>query len=338
VETWAENYVKSIVSFDGLCATDHRINGDLSVFLFHHPSLHFHLLLCIFYLKWYFSPMDVTANFPTLDISEFWPEQDSGNNLLYHEIEGKRYIEKAHKHDFFLFMLFEKGRGTHSIDFVDHQVTGKQLHLLFPEQIHKWDLDEETHAHQLMINRGIFETLANSLRFSLILYQNYPVLNLSTEAYGKILYEFESIRSELKGPSILWEIINMRIRLIALMISQEAEMLFNNQTVYQTKPVLFKYRSLIDAHYKKEKLVTFYADQLNISANYLNILCNKHFHVSATALIHERLILEAKRILLTTERPIKAIAFDLGFYDVAYFSKFFKNHTRITPRAFREQI
>ncbi|QNR85663.1 helix-turn-helix domain-containing protein [Pedobacter riviphilus] len=279
--------------------------------------------------------MDVIANFPTLDISEFWPDQDSGNNLLYHEIIGKRSIEKPHKHDFFLFMLFEQGSGIHTIDFIDHQVTGGQLHLLFPEQIHKWELGEETHAHQLMISRSIFETLANSLRFSLILYQNYPVINLSADAYEKILYEFRSIRSELAKPAILWEIINARIRLIALMVSEEAQTLFNNQTVYQTKPVLFKYRSLIDMHYKKEKLVAFYADQLNISANYLNMLCKRHFHVSATALIHERLILEAKRVLLTTERPIKAIAFDLGFYDVAYFSKFFKNQTRITPRAFR---
>jgi AraC family transcriptional activator of pobA len=280
--------------------------------------------------------MDLIANFPTLDISEFWPEQNSGNNLLYHEIFGKRHIEKPHKHDFFLFMLFEQGRGTHTIDFVDHQVKDKQLHLLFPEQIHKWDLLDETHAHQLMISRSVFETLANSLRFSLMLYQNYPVINLSAEAYEKILYEFRHIKSELANTTVLWEIIHARIRLIALMISQEAEAIFNNQTVYQTKPVLFKYLSLIDTYYKKEKLVAFYADQLNISPNYLNILCKKHFHVSATSLIHERLILEAKRILLTTERPIKAIAFDLGFYDVAYFSKFFKNQTRLTPRAFRE--
>jgi len=281
--------------------------------------------------------MDVIANFPTLNISEFWPNQDAGNSLLYHEIIGERYIEKPHKHDFFLFMLFEEGSGTHSIDFINHQVKSKQLHLLFPEQIHKWKLGEETHAHQLMISKSVFETLANSLRFSLILYQNDPVINLSAEAYDKILYEFLCVSAELKKTETLWEIINARVRLIALLISQEAETLFNNQTVYQTKPVLFKYRSLIDHYYKKEKQVAFYADRLNISANYLNILCKKHFHVSATALIHERLVLEAKRILLTTEMPIKEIAFDLGFYDVAYFSKFFKNQTQITPRKFRGQ-
>lgn len=281
--------------------------------------------------------MDAITNFPTLDISEFWPKQGAGNNLLYHEIIGKRHIEKPHKHDFFLFMLFEEGSGTHSIDFIDHQVKGKQLHLLFPEQIHKWKLNEDTHAHQLMIGREIFETLANSLRFSLILYQNDPVISLSNEAYQNILYEFQHIKNELAKPDILWEIVQARTKLIALMISQEAETIFNHQTVYQTKPLLFKYRSLIDIHYKTEKLVAFYADRLNISANYLNILCKRYFNASATALIHERLILEAKRILLTTEKPIKVIAFDLGFYDVAYFSKFFKKQTQITPHAFRAQ-
>lgn len=228
--------------------------------------------------------MDAISDFPTLDISEFWPSQNAGNNLLYHEIIGKRHIEKPHKHDFFLFMLFEEGSGPHSIDFIDYQVTGKQLHLLFPEQIHKWDLLENTHAHQLMISRKIFETLANALRFSLILYQNDPVINLSTEAYQNILQEFRQIKKELVKPVVLWEMIHTRIKLIALMVSQEAEIIFNQQTVYQTKPILFKYRSLIDSHYKTEKLVAFYADQLNISANYLNILCKKHFNVSATAI------------------------------------------------------
>jgi len=282
--------------------------------------------------------MDAITNFPTLDISEFWPNQNAGDNLLYHEIIGKRHIEKPHKHDFFLFMLFEQGSGIHNIDFIDYQVAGKQLHLLFPEQVHKWGLGENTHAHQLMISRSIFENLASSLRFSLILYQNEPVINLSAAAYQNILYEFRHIKDELAKPDVLWEIIHARTKLIALMLSQEAETVFNNQTVYQSKPLLFKYRSLIDIHFKNEKLVAFYANQLNISANYLNILCTRHFNASATALIHERLILEAKRILLTTEKPIKTIAFDLGFYDVAYFSKFFKKHTQITPHVFRGQV
>ncbi|MDN3548189.1 AraC family transcriptional regulator [Mucilaginibacter aquaedulcis] len=280
--------------------------------------------------------MDV-PHFPVLDINEFRQGDHSETDFLYHEIIGRRFIEKPHKHDFFLIMLFEFGGGTHTIDFVDHQVADFQLHMLFPEQVHKWDLSEKTHAHQIMISRSEFEAMADSLRFSLILYQNFPVINLGPKAFKKILYEFELIKSELATPAPVPEIISTRIRLIALMVSREAENIFNDLTVYKTKPLLFRYRSLIGIHYKKEKLVAFYADQLNISPNYLNILCKRHFHISATALIHERLILESKRLLLTTETPLKIIAFELGFYDVAYFSKFFKKYTKITPHQFRKQ-
>ena len=282
--------------------------------------------------------MPALPHFPILDINEFSPDQHLGSDLLYHHIEGERHIEKPHKHDFFLFMLFEQGSGSHSIDFLDYPVEQYQLHLLFPEQIHQWKLGANTIAHQIMINRQTFETLANSLRFSLMLYQNYPVIKLSKATFEQILYEIKQVKTELEAANSLAEMITTRLRLIALMISREAESIFNKQTVYQSKPVLFKYLALIDKHYKSEKLVSYYAGQLNISANYLNILCQKHFHVSATALIHERLILEIKRILLTTESPIKAIAFDLGFYDMAYFSKFFKKHTHISPRQFRNHL
>lgn len=281
--------------------------------------------------------MDSVTNFPILDISEFGHSQGTGGDLLYHELNGKRLIEKPHKHDFFLFMLFEDGSGTHTIDFVDYEVSPFQLHMLFPEQIHKWELLENTHAHQLMIGRSIFETLAGSLRFSLVSYQNHPVINLNSEAFREILYEFKRIKTELSKPVILWEIISASLRLAALLISREAETLFADQTIYKATPLLVKYISLIDTHYKTEKLLLFYADHLHISANYLNILCKRHLNVSATSLIHERLILETKRILSTSEKPLKAIAFDLGFYDTAYFSKFFKNRTRMTPRDFREQ-
>lgn len=282
--------------------------------------------------------MDTLKNFPKLDLSEFWQKQDSGEKLLYHEIIGERIINKPHKHDFFLFMLFENGSGYHNIDFVEHKVLPFQLHMLFPEQIHKWDLKSDTHAHQIMINKAVFETLASSLRFSLVLYQNHPVIYLEKAIYEKVLYEFKQVKNELEEKVVLWEIVISRIKLISLMISQEAEKFFDDKSIYKTNPILVKYLSLIENHYKNEKLISFYAEQLNISANYLNILCKKNLNVSATMLIHERLILEMKKMLLTTEKPIKSIAFDLGFFDVPYFSKFFKKYTSITPNEFRKQL
>jgi len=67
------------------------------------------------------------------------------------------------------------------------------------------------------------------------------------------------------------------------------------------------------------------------------VLSNRVLHKSASFLIQERVLLEAKRLLKISDKTIKAIVFDLGFYDNASFSKFFKCHTNMTPSQFKAQ-
>ncbi|WP_316804269.1 helix-turn-helix transcriptional regulator [Pedobacter nototheniae] len=284
--------------------------------------------------------MKTKANIPVLGISEFRIDQEAAtdNSFQYHEIIGSRYIESPHIHDFFLFLLFEKGSGTHTIDFIEYNVEPKQLHLLFPGQVHSWKLGETTNAVQIMVSRRIFETFANALRYDFVLYRKHPVLNLTDETFQRLLYEFQSVRYELNLKPVLLDIISSRCKIIAQMASREAEESFEDLKVYHTKPILIDYLSLIDVHFKAHRSVKFYAEKLNITANYLNILSQKHFHTSATSLIHNRITLEAKRLLLTSKNSVKEIAYALSFYDLAYFSKFFKNQTGIGPREFRTPL
>ncbi|QNL49754.1 helix-turn-helix domain-containing protein [Olivibacter sp. SDN3] len=281
--------------------------------------------------------MKTKDHFPVLDITEFQGNRLSKCDFLYHELHGERHIDKPHKHDFFLFLLFEKGNGIHSIDFVDYILSDHQIHLLFPDQVHRWTFKEGTTGYQLMISRPIFEVFSTSLRFSFIHYRNYPVLDLSPDIFEKLLYEFKAIQQNLNERPVFWDLVHTRSKIIALLVSREAEDRFKDFTVYNTKPQLFKYLSLIDTHFKEEKTVSFYAEKLNITANYLNILCKRHFHVSATSLIQNRVVLEAKRLIQASELSIKEIAFELGFYDHSYFSNFFKTQTGIAPTAFKKQ-
>ncbi|MCD2423608.1 AraC family transcriptional regulator [Niabella pedocola] len=276
--------------------------------------------------------------FPIFGIREFKEQQQSEEDLVYQELHGARIIEKPHKHDFFFFLLFEKGSGVHSIDFIDYQVRPHQLHLLFPDQVHSWRLGKNTSGFQLMISRPVFETFSDALRFSFFLYQHHPVLDLPEPVFKKLLYEFRSIKEELEQAPVQSEIVTLRTRLIAQLASREAERKFEDFEVYHTRPVLLKYQSLVDLHFKEQKSVTFYAGQLHITANYLNILCKRHFHVPATFLIQNRVILEAKRLMQVSEKSVKEIAYELGFSDLAYFSNFFKSKTGFAPRVFREQL
>ncbi|MGV0994690.1 helix-turn-helix domain-containing protein [Empedobacter falsenii] len=275
---------------------------------------------------------------PIISIQSFRKGQLAGRDeLLFNELHGERHIDKPHKHDFFVIILFDKASGMHNIDSKDYPIDDKEIHILFPGQMHKWQINDGTIGYQLMTERSFFEQFAPYFRFSFTNYQNHPVIKLSDEAFSKLMYEFNAIKEELKSENSLVHLINARAAVIAAIVSKEAEQIFTEFKVYQSNPRLAKFNMLIDEFYKEEKSVVFYAEKLHISANYLNILCKKHLKVSATQLIQQRIIIEAKRLLKSGDLSIKEIAFDLGFTDHAYFSNFFKAQTNITPSEFRNQ-
>ncbi|TDS14000.1 helix-turn-helix domain-containing protein [Sphingobacterium paludis] len=276
--------------------------------------------------------------FTTLELKDFQLDSSSDYSLLYHGSHGKNKIEKAHKHDFFLLFLIEKGSGVHNIDFVDHPVSDFQIHILFPDQLHKWELGEETCGYQLMISKRIFETFSTSMQFSFLLYQGYPVIQLSQPLFHDLLFEYESLKRELALLPVYWDIVYSKSKLITQLVNREVERKFEAISLYRTNPILLRYHALIDYHFKEEKTVTFYASKLNISANYLNILCKNNLQVTALYLIQTRTTLEAKRLLHNTWKSIKEITFELGFKDIAYFSNFFKGQTGVSPRQFREHL
>ncbi|MDO6388585.1 helix-turn-helix transcriptional regulator [Pontibacter sp. BT731] len=277
-------------------------------------------------------------NFPVFGIQEFQPDLHHTNELQFHLVQGKQLIEKPHKHDFFMLLLFEQGSGTHTIDFKQYEVGDHQLHLLFPGQVHSWALGENTVAYQLMISQPVFEIFSSSLELTFVLYQKQPVLELSSETFSQLQHEFQSIDAELSRAPVHWNIVNLRNQLIAQLVNREAGEKYDYLKVYRAVPALMKYQHLVDVYFKEQKSVAFYADQLHISANYLNILCKRNLQVPALFLIHTRIILEAKRLLHASELPVKEIAFDLGFSDLAHFSNFFKSKTGMSPRSFREQL
>ncbi|WP_291927251.1 helix-turn-helix transcriptional regulator [Chitinophaga sp.] len=280
---------------------------------------------------------DDSGYIPVLGLQEFRKGQLAGREeFLFNELHGERHIEKPHKHDFFIINLFESAKGVHNIDFHDYPIGNKQVHILFPGQVHTWSIKPNTTGYQLMIQQHFFERFASFFRYSFSNYMNHPVIPLTNENFQLLKYEFDAIRDELSSPESVQEVIAARAAVIAAIVSKEAENIFTDLKVFQSNPRLAKFNMLIDKFYKQEKLVGFYAAQLHISANYLNILCKNHLHVSATKLIQQRVLLEAKRLLQTTALSIKEIAFELGFVDHAYFSNFFKAQAGITPTQFRE--
>ncbi|TKC09407.1 helix-turn-helix domain-containing protein [Pedobacter frigoris] len=280
----------------------------------------------------------MSEEFPILGLENFHTSEAAEICLLNHVTHGNNKIKTAHSHDFYLFFLVAHSSGTHTIDFVNHPVTDHQIHILLPGQVHQWELQENTKGYQLMIGKKLFQTFSNHLSFSPILYFKHPVITLNTESFEQLNYEFKQFEQETTQAKPQWDIVLLRSKLIALFIEREMEKSFKDLSALKNNPIVARYINLIDEYYKQEKSVSFYADLLNITPNYLNILCQKYARLSANTIIQNRQILEIKRLLHISEMTIKQIAYELGFNDQAYFSNFFKRKMGVSPKEFRDKL
>jgi AraC-like DNA-binding protein len=102
--------------------------------------------------------------------------------------------------------------------------------------------------------------------------------------------------------------------------------------------LLRAYRASIEENYRELHEVSAYAERLHISAGHLSEVVKAQSGKSAIKHVHERLVLEAKRLLLYTPQSLKELAYELGFAEPSYFNRFFKRETGFTPAEYRTSI
>ncbi|MDR0264766.1 MAG: helix-turn-helix domain-containing protein [Sphingobacterium sp.] len=255
-------------------------------------------------------------------------------DILYFKIERPLMDNIKRAVDFFAFLLFEDGSGIHIIDRIPHKIGPRQLHILFPGQIHCLELEGKANIHLLFVSSRILKNFGEILRYPRELYKKYPIVGLSDESYKNILIEFKGIEWELVNNERIFEIMYNRLKTIALLADRETCANLNFRLNKSTDAILKKFFTLIYANYRTERRLKFYAERMYISANYLNILAKKHFGIHATYFINKEVITEIKWQLLFSGKTIKEISLIMNFKDLSSFSRYFKRQTGISPRDF----
>ena len=110
-----------------------------------------------------------------------------------------------------------------------------------------------------------------------------------------------------------------------------------HQPVSRRARQIERFRTLLDREFRQHKPLRAYADQLGMTPGQLSRLCRETLGMSGLDVINARLLHEAQRELVYTLLPIKQLAGVLGFADDAYFSRFFRKHTGLSPTEFRAQ-
>jgi AraC family transcriptional activator of pobA len=168
-----------------------------------------------------------------------------------------------------------------------------------------------------------------------------PVTELRAQETQSLLAIAEGLKIEMQNAALAqYELL---VSYLKIFLINASRIKLNNTDTTEfkigTEPFILKtLKDNIEDHYKTKHSPGYYANMLNISTRALNRISKSHFNKTLTNLIAERIVIEAKRELYLTSKSIKAIAYELGFNDEFYFSRFFKSNAAVSPQLYRETV
>lgn len=256
---------------------------------------------------------------------------------LMQDVKG---IDKPHSHTFYLVMWISQGSGTHTIDFKTYPIEPNQLYFLTPGQVHSWVLSADIRGFNLFFEANFFRNRYGNRLHQYLFYHSHqyqPLVQVSQQAdlFSDVFtHAYNEYRQQQANRAEVF------LSFVHILL-ESADRLYSHQ---QTDADLYlfdrirQYEDLLEEQFLRVRDVSTYAGQMGLSPNYLNHICKKVLHKTASQLIHERLIVEAKRLLAHSAQSVKEIGFQLQFEDPSYFVRFFKKYTGITPVKFRRQL
>jgi AraC family transcriptional activator of pobA len=246
-----------------------------------------------------------------------------------------------HRHDFYNLIYIKRGSGTHDIDFKRFDVEPNQMFFMNDGQVHEWNLSEDTIGYTLFFKKAFFEVVEKSLSLQALPFFNngsndIPLVVFSEEQSKIIENLFEEIIKELQMNQLYKDSqVKSLLKLILVHSIRIYQPIFKGKSNTLNVSKIRLFENLIEIHYKNLKSVKDFAGKLSISANYLNAICKETIGKTAGEMIRNRVILEAKRLLLHSSISVCEAAYHLGYDDCSYFIRLFKKDVGRTPEKFR---
>ncbi len=248
------------------------------------------------------------------------------DRVLYYD------FHKPHAHEYHEILFFYRGGGAHLLGDQWVDIDQYDIHIIPAQFVHQLQRSSQSEGF----------TLAFSHAFLLQLFGHSQNTNLSklidkpTAVRGNRFffdensYYFKELFRQRKRKQVFYNIASILLLNIYHNFFENTD---SEKPGFGDFGVLFI--QLLNTHFIQHRKVNFYASELGMGKSMLNDQLQKHFGKSFKELHQEKLIITAKQKILHENKGIAEIAYQLGFVDPAYFSRFFKRHTGQSPKSYK---
>lgn len=258
--------------------------------------------------------------------------------------EYKDTLTTTHRTGFYHIIWFQHGNPTHLVDFKPIKIKPNTLLFLNKDTVQRFDNKNKLKGKAILFTDSFFcksETdnkfLRNSILFNDLFSVSQIQINKHIGLFSGILQQMMNELKNIKDNSQADILQNL---LHNFLLHSERERRKQNFTEIKKSADLdyvMLFKDLLESNYKNQKRVNYYAKEIIITERRLNQATTNVLGKSPKEIIDDRIVLEAKRILVHTTEIVKEIAYHLGFEEPTNFIKYFKKHSTFTPTEFREK-
>ncbi len=262
--------------------------------------------------------------------------------------EDNSHFDHLQRLNYYSLIWIQQGKGSAKVDFHAYDFTPNQLFCLVPYQPFMFETKGPItgvvlnfHPDFFCIHKHQHEVACNGVLFNNI-YQP-PYVHVDEVAAAAFSLLIGQIKTEMQNPALAqYELLVSYLKIFLITASrlktqQQPEA---QKAVADAKEpfILQNLKDAIEQHFKTKHAPSAYADLLHMTPKALAKITKSYFNKTLTDLISERIIIEAKRELYLTNKPVKEIAYELGYDDEHYFSRFFKNNADVSPQLYRDTV
>ncbi|MDJ1505366.1 AraC family transcriptional regulator [Xanthocytophaga agilis] len=275
--------------------------------------------------------------------------QQNGNlSFKIFEFDNTSYFDHIQRNNYFTLILITSGDGIAKVDFCEYVFGADTLFAFYPYQPFMISTKAPLKGFSIQFHHDFFciyrhhkEIATNGILFNNIYQQ--PFIQLQESSRKTLLNIIGEIIEELKVEGIqrdevivsylkIFLVLATRIKLEQQPVQEDDAA--NGRQVF----IVQSLRDAIEENFRIKHSASDYAALLNVTPTTLARITKIHFNKTLSDLINERIIIEAKRELYLTGKTIKEIAYELGYEDEYYFSRFFKGKTDVSPQLYRDTV
>lgn len=249
--------------------------------------------------------------------------------------------DRVHVHDFEELIVGIEGELEHFIDFKSERFISPYISFVTEGKVHGVRPCAENKKFDIWVIEFRSEFIPE-LTFQLYSYYhdhaNLPMQK--GDNFDRMVTMCELMYNESVKSIPDYAVIRLLLNTLFTMIESERRKNIDpDKRLNNTQNITFKnFLIILEENFRRPEGVDFYAEKLFMSSRNLNLICHNILHKSVSEIIETRKLIEAKNLLVSTNKTVSEIGFELGYNEKSYFSNVFRKKSGQTPTEFRNEM